>query len=132
METATEPSLCLECGAPIQGRSDKRFCDDSCRTSFNNRRRQAQAADEPDFLKVIPKIILQNYQILKSLNTAPLTKVKHSQLDQKGFNFNYVTSIYTTKAGAIYHYCFDQGYLLLDNDLILLVQQDSQVVYKEK
>ncbi|MES2454794.1 MAG: DUF2116 family Zn-ribbon domain-containing protein [Bacteroidota bacterium] len=129
MEKGIEKAHCLECGAPVTGRRDKVYCDDSCRTSFNNRKRQTEAAVEPEFLKVIPKIILGNYQILKGLNSAPLTKIKRSKLEKMGFNFGYITSTYVTKTGAVYNFCFDQGYLQLSDDLILLVQQDSQVVY---
>ena len=28
---------CLECGEKIIGRSDKKFCNDACRNSYNNK-----------------------------------------------------------------------------------------------
>jgi len=28
---------CLECGEPIKGRSDKKFCGDYCRNVYNNK-----------------------------------------------------------------------------------------------
>ncbi|MFA6947300.1 MAG: DUF2116 family Zn-ribbon domain-containing protein, partial [Pedobacter sp.] len=28
---------CLDCGAALRGRTDKKFCDDQCRSNFNNR-----------------------------------------------------------------------------------------------
>ena len=28
---------CLECGEPILGRSDKKFCSDLCRNAYNNK-----------------------------------------------------------------------------------------------
>ena len=28
---------CLECGTRIIGRADKKFCNDSCRNSYNNK-----------------------------------------------------------------------------------------------
>ncbi|WP_431012719.1 DUF2116 family Zn-ribbon domain-containing protein, partial [Rahnella sp. PAMC25617] len=33
---ALEKKHCLNCGNVIQGRIDKKFCDDQCRNSFNN------------------------------------------------------------------------------------------------
>lgn len=28
---------CIDCGAPLNGRADKRFCDDYCRIHYNNK-----------------------------------------------------------------------------------------------
>ena len=33
-----EPKRCLECGKPIyEGRADKKFCDDTCRSRYHNK-----------------------------------------------------------------------------------------------
>jgi len=32
-----EERYCLECGEPLIGRSDKKFCDDQCRNAYNNK-----------------------------------------------------------------------------------------------
>jgi len=40
---------------------------------------------------------------------------------EKGFNFNYFTSIYTTKAGTTYYFCFEYGYFLMDGGFYFLV-----------
>ena len=85
------------------------------------------ASKEPQFLKTIPKIILNNYQILKQLRNRKLTKVKRRQLEELKFNFKYITSTYVTKSASTYYFCFDLGYLFLENDWILLVEQESQV-----
>jgi hypothetical protein len=47
--------------------------------------------------------------------------VNRSKLNEKGFDFTYFTSLYKTKEGAIYHYCYEQGYLEMDNNYFLLV-----------
>jgi hypothetical protein len=127
MDTKNVPNNCLDCGEVLLGRADKIYCGDSCRTHFNNQKRQANSAATPEFLKKIPKIILSNYQILKKLNTDSPTKVKRKNLETLGFNFNYQTSCYTTKKGDTYCFCFDQGYLEIKDDNVLLVQQQSQV-----
>ena len=31
-----EERACLDCGAVLRGRSDKKFCDDQCRNNYNN------------------------------------------------------------------------------------------------
>lgn len=119
---------CMECGTGIHGRSDKRFCDDSCRALFNNRRRQTATADEPAFLKDISKILLRNYRILRQLNPGQKTQVKRKDLERMGFNFRFMTSYYKTSEGDIYNFCFDQGYLPIRNEMVLIVNQPSQVL----
>ena len=52
------------------------------------------------------------------------TKVKKETLLKHGFLFEYCTGTYTTKAGNIYYYVYDQGYLALENDFYLLVKRD--------
>lgn len=34
--TATETATCLNCDKTLKGRTDKKFCDDYCRNSYNN------------------------------------------------------------------------------------------------
>ena len=38
-----------------------------------------------------------------------------------GFDFQYFTSTYTTKDGAQYFYCYEQGYLPIEKEFFLLV-----------
>jgi hypothetical protein len=39
----------------------------------------------------------------------------------KGFDFEYFTSMYKNREGLIYKYCYDQGYLAVDEASLLLV-----------
>jgi hypothetical protein len=50
--------------------------------------------------------------------------VSRSKLIEKGFDFNYFTSIYTTKTGNVYYFVYDQGYLPLDGDYYALVKRE--------
>jgi len=46
-------------------------------------------------------------------------------LADEGFNCHYDTNIETTQKGAKYFFCFDQGYIKIENDqCMLLVKQD--------
>jgi predicted nucleic acid-binding Zn ribbon protein len=33
-----EKRFCLDCGKPVKGRADQKFCKDLCRNSYNNNR----------------------------------------------------------------------------------------------
>ena len=113
-----EEKKCLECGDPIKGRVDKKFCSDQCRNTFNNR----QNSDEVNYVRNINHILRKNRRIMEKLNPKGLTRVTKQQLVNKGFNFDYFTHTYTTKTEKnIYIYCYDYGYRILENDEYLIV-----------
>jgi predicted nucleic acid-binding Zn ribbon protein len=113
----TEEKVCLECGDKIKGRADKKFCSDQCRISYNNKLN----SDETNYVRNVNNILRKNRRILAELNTTGKTRVNRDKLNEKGFDFSYFTSIYKTKEGGIYHYCYEQGYLEMDNNWFLLV-----------
>ena len=109
--------LCLECGDPFKGRIDKKFCSDLCRVSFNNR----MNSQDIQLVRNVNNILRANRRILMGLNPTGKSKVSHDRLKAKGFNFNFITSIYKTREGSMYYYCYEQGYLPIENDCYLLV-----------
>lgn len=112
---------CLDCGNQIIGRADKKFCDDQCRNNFNNKLR----ADESTPIKNINALLFKNRKILEKLNPEGKTKISKAKLEKAGFNFNYLTHIYDTQKGNTYKFCYDQGYLALENDWFLLVKRED-------
>ena len=111
---------CLECGGKIKGRSDKKFCSDACRNTYNNE----QNKDVTNLIRNTNNQLRKNYRILQKLNPIDKTKTTKSKLLLNGFNFNLFTSIYTTKTGNIYYFIYDQGYLVLENDYYALVKRN--------
>ena len=111
---------CPECGEKIIGRIDKKFCSDQCRNTYNNRLN----SDASNTVRNINNILRKNRRILQELNKqSGKTMVSKDTLLSKGFNFTYNTHIYTTKKGINYSFCYEQGYLFLeDKDLYLLVK----------
>lgn len=110
---------CPECGERILGRSDKKFCNDSCRNSYNNTLNK----DSKNLIRNINNHLRKNYRILELLNPKDKTKTTKSKLIAQGFDFQYFTSIYTTKTGNVYYFVYDQGYLSLENDFYALVKR---------
>ena len=108
---------CAECNEPIVGRSDKKFCSDQCRNLYNNRLN----SDSTNLVRNINNILRKNRRILQHLNPTDKAKVHKDKMLEKGFNFNYFTSIYKTQKGAIYHFCYEYGYLQLDDGYYFLV-----------
>lgn len=112
---------CPECGNTIRGRIDKKFCSDGCRNAHNNRVNK----DSKNLIRNTNNRLRKNYRILESLNPTKKTKCSRAKLIEKGFDFNYFTSIYKTKAGTIYYFVYDQGYLPIDGDYYALVKRDD-------
>jgi hypothetical protein len=118
----TTPRLCLDCGKPIQGRADKKFCDDQCRSNFNNQLN----SDSHNLVRNINNTLRRNRRILQQLSPTGKTKTTRKKLDVLGFNFNYFTGIYQTKTGSTYNFCYDYGYLILREEEILIVKRENQ------
>ena len=112
---------CPECGEKIVGRIDKKFCSDYCRNAFNNRVNK----DSKNLIRNINNRLRKNWRILEALNPEQKTRTTRTKLIEKGFDFNYFTSTYTTKVGTIYYFVYDQGYLPLENDYYALVKRES-------
>ncbi|CAM1373838.1 conserved hypothetical protein [Tenacibaculum litopenaei] len=115
-----EEKQCLECREKVIGRIDKKFCSDYCRNSFNNKVNK----ESKNLIRNTNNRLRKNYKILCELNSHGKTKVSRRKLFDRGFDFKFMTSIYTTKAGNTYFYVYDQGYLELENEVYLLVKQE--------
>lgn len=115
-----ENKKCLECGDKVIGRIDKKFCTDYCRNAYNNK----VDKESKNLIRNTNNRLRKNYKILSDFNVSGKTKVSRRKLFDKGFDFRFFTSIYTTKTGNTYFYVYDQGYLMLENELYLLVKQD--------
>jgi hypothetical protein len=112
---------CLECKRDFFGRADKKFCSDGCRNSHNNR---LHASDET-IVKRVNRILRKNRNILSSLNPEDKIKLPIDKLTKNGFDFDVITSIYRTKDGRDYRFCYEHGYLLLDESYVLLVKRNA-------
>lgn len=117
---ALEKKHCLNCGNVIQGRIDKKFCDDQCRNAYNNQ----QNALSTNYIRRVNHSLKKNRNILEE--TIPsgeeMAKITRERLLRDGFQLKYFTHLYETKKGNIYHYCYDYGYLALEGDWFLVVR----------
>lgn len=117
-----ETKKCLECSEAFKGRADKKFCSDLCRNAYNNK----QNSDSTNYVRNINNILRKNRRILSENITGDTGKSTKNKLVEKGFSFRYYTNTYTTKKGATYFYCYDYGYLPLENDYYFLVKMKSE------
>lgn len=119
-----EIKACLSCGKPLRGRVDKKFCDDFCRNNFNNK----QNSSPTNLVRNINRILGKNRRILETLlpETEETKKVLREKLVLEGFNFKYYTHQYQTQKGVIYLFNYEYGYLILENDWILIVKREEK------
>ena len=113
---------CLECDTPIIGRSDKKFCNDSCRNAYNNKLN----SDSTNLMRYINGKLRNNYRVLSSFNfTDGKYKTTKSKLHSLDFNFEYFTHLKIYKNGSEYRFVYDIGYKYLEDDWILLVKNEQ-------
>lgn len=121
-----ETKNCLACGATLRGRVDKKFCNDYCRNNYNNLRKQKES--QSPLVRNINATLLKNRKLLESLLPAgeETARANKDKLQRLGFIFKYFTHVYTTKTGKTYYYCYDYGYLPLENDWFLIVKKKEE------
>ena len=121
MLTDNTPKNCLSCGKPVKGRSDKKFCDDYCRAAYNNDLKSAAN----NLIRNVNNALGKNRRILESLlpDGEATAKASRDKLIEKGFQFKYHTRSYLTKTNKTYFYCYEYGYLPLENNWFLIVKR---------
>jgi len=117
-----EKRTCIECHEAFNGRADKKFCSDMCRNAYNNKLN----SDTNNYVRNINNILRKNRRIIEDLLPDETAKVSQQKLLDKGFNFNYYTTITTTKTGKSYTFCYEYGYLPIEGNYYLLVKRRTE------
>ena len=97
---------CQNCGKPIVGRLDKRFCNASCRNTFNNKVKRTNE----QYILEVNRTIRKNRKILKTLSPVGKSTVRKEVLDALGYNFNIFSSMYRVSKDNIYYLCYEYGF----------------------
>lgn len=114
---------CLACDKPLHGRADKKFCNDYCRNAYNNSLKSMNST----VVRNINNTLNKNRRILDNvLGEEKTVKINKEKLLQQGFNLKYITHSYTTKNGDTYLFCYEMGYLPLENDMMLVVKRKEE------
>jgi hypothetical protein len=99
-------NYCLECGAGLKGRSDKKFCDSFCRNNFHNQ----QNAKHNNLTRKVNNILSRNRKILEYLSQKNCY-CSEPELYQSGFDIRFFT--HKQEVGnQIYICCYDFGYYI--------------------
>ena len=117
----------LECYEQLRGRADQKFCSDQCRSAYNNK----QYIESHNVINSVNRILKKNYFILSALLSEGKVTTSKSDLQKKGYRFDYFTCTSKTKSNRIYYYCYDQGYRENENNKVTLVKQTQKANISE-
>ncbi|WBU90820.1 hypothetical protein [Cellulophaga omnivescoria] len=103
--------FCLQCNKELIGRSDKKFCDTDCRSSYHNTNRPMHEIT----IKQINSALRKNRSLLAHFCPSGKSTVKKEVLVQLGYRVDLFTHIFPFKNG-VYFFCYEFGYLpIVDN-----------------
>ena len=122
----TKNTTCLQCGEKIVGRSDKKFCNAQCRNIYNNRIKNESEV----FIVETNRILRKNRSILKQLNPIGKSTVRREYFELAGFDFDHFTRIYRTDGGNTYYMCYEFGYMHVENEKVLIINQQNYMFKK--
>lgn len=122
---STADRFCISCQRIIRGRADKKFCDDHCRSAYNNRLNNGSN----QYIRQINNILRRNRRILEALlpASAASARIHRQEISLKGFHFHYFTHTEIRKNGSHCYFCYDIGYLQLAQDRILIIRQQDTI-----
>ncbi|MDX9773971.1 MAG: hypothetical protein RBT02_11220 [Bacteroidales bacterium] len=113
--------ICLDCGAKLLGRSDKKFCSDQCRNNYNNRINR----DQNNYVRNVHAQLRRNRRILSDLFDAGHQRIHRDALIAQGYNFTFFTHVVETLQGQQWSYCFEYGFREKEGDYLELQKSNS-------
>ena len=99
---------CKGCGEPIEGRLDKKSCNESCKSAYHY---EQGLQKEQSLFKFIDRQLKTNGRILKEFNRAGKATVRKQVLIDEGFDPKYFTHYWKAKNGNVYLFCYEYGFM---------------------
>jgi hypothetical protein len=119
----TNPKQCLHCTKKIAGRTDKKFCNNQCRSSYHNH----FYGDRSNYMRRVNGLLLRNRKILADLFALHRTgaAVPLSELYLKGFSPSHFTHQQKKARNQLLTYCYEFGYQITEKNCIKIIQQTN-------
>ena len=108
MDITKPPHQCLKCGKKLKGRSDKKFCDEYCKSAYHYQR---GLEGDLKFYNDVLRVLRHNRKILKLYNRAGKATVRSKLLLEQGFNPKFFTHYWKNQKGDVYLFVFEYGFL---------------------
>ena len=103
-----ELKRCLSCNKILEGRSDKKYCDVHCKSSYQYRQ---SIENEPRFYNKVDNQLKTNRKILKQYNKAGKATVRASVIIEEGFDPKFFTHYWKNTKGDVYLFVYEYGFL---------------------
>lgn len=116
-----ETKQCQHCAKKMQGRTDKKFCSNYCRSSYHN----ALYGNRTNYMRRINALLLRNRKILSDLFVLQRkgAHVPLSELYMKGFTPQHFTHQAKHTSKTVYTFCYEFGYSFVGKDAVRIVQE---------
>lgn len=72
---------CLDCGNPVIGRVDRKFCSDACRINYNN----LKSREANPFIRQINRVLKENRNVLEYLHRQGVMEITAAGLEMNGY-----------------------------------------------
>ena len=99
---------CLGCEKELEGRIDKKFCNEHCKSAYHYKKAQEE---EPKFFNKVDNQLKLNRRLLKEFNKAGKATVRAEVLYELGFDPKYFTHYWKNKKGDVYLFVYEYGFL---------------------
>lgn len=99
---------CLHCGKELEGRTDKKFCDPQCKSSFQYQKEK----ERPErFYNKVDNQLKLNRKILKEYNKGGKVTVRAEMLLKLGFDPNFFTHYWKNQKEDVFLFVYEYGFL---------------------
>lgn len=109
---------CKMCNKLFTGRTDKIFCSPNCKAVYHQKLKQVTNSATAS----VDKILHRNRSILLEIvgKNGISKKVHKSHLDQKHFNYSYLTGYHINSQRKTVHYVDDFSWVIFSDQEILI------------
>ena len=103
--------LCLSCNKLVEGRVDKLFCSPYCKSSYHYIKNRNKKMTR--FL-IVDEQLKRNRNILQHFHKSGKTTLLKSELVDKGFDPNFFTNYWKNSKNDVYLFCYEYGFLSIN------------------
>lgn len=106
------------CKSSIEGRRDKMYCSDRCKSDYHEKLKKVTNVATAK----IDKILHRNRSSLLELmgKNGTQKKIPKLDLDNKKFNWTYITHVHLNSQGKEVRYVYDYSYIIFSDQEVLI------------